>query len=98
MDASKNNSIKWEDITYDHMNQYFWGCFATYRGKFARNKTNVNFTDGNWSASKEILRSLKKTKTAYSVKGSSQRCASTKRDILWKKMDNQKLSGKKANS
>ena len=29
MDASRHKPIRWADLTYDHITQYFWGCFAT---------------------------------------------------------------------
>ena len=43
MHAISHDSINWEDLTNDHMNQYLWVSFATYMGKYARNKTMMNF-------------------------------------------------------
>ena len=57
MHASNHDLIKWEDLTHDHMTQYFWGLFATYMGKHARNKTKVKFANGNSSASKNSAKS-----------------------------------------
>ena len=57
MHASNHETINWEDLIHDHMTQDFWGAFATYMGKYERNKTKVNFSDGNSSASKKIVKS-----------------------------------------
>ena len=51
MEPSKHDPIKWEDLTYDHMTQYFCGCFMTYMGKYAGNKIKLKFAEGNSSAS-----------------------------------------------
>ena len=34
MQASNHDPINWEDLTHDHMTQYFWGPFETYMGKY----------------------------------------------------------------
>ena len=60
MEASKHNPIKWENLTYDTINQDFMGFFATYMGKFARNKTKVKFSDVNSSALKKSVKGHKK--------------------------------------
>ena len=69
MDASNNGLIKWEYLTYDHTTKYFWGHFATYMGKFERNKTMVNFADGNSSASNKSVRSRKGNKDILLYQG-----------------------------
>ena len=79
------------------MTKYFWGKFATYMGKYASNKKKVKFVDGNSSFSKKSVKGLKK-KTAFFLKNSSQRCASSKTDIFWRLLGHQKLSRKKGNS
>ena len=78
------------------MTQEFWGSFATYMGKYASNKTKVNFDDGNSSALKKSPKSLKNT--ASFVKNSSQSCAISKMYIFWKHLENQKLIGGETNS
>ena len=60
MNASNHDRINWEDLTHNHMNQYFWGSFATYMVKYASNKTKVKFSDGNSSSSKKSAKSRKK--------------------------------------
>ena len=57
MYASDHDPINWEDLTHDHMTQYFWVSFATYMGKYSSNKTKVKFSDGNSSASKKSAKS-----------------------------------------
>ena len=52
MHASNHELINWEDLNHDNMTQAFWGPFATYMGKYARNKGKVKFSDGNASSSK----------------------------------------------
>ena len=80
------------------MTQYFWVSFATYMGKYVRNKTNYKFADGNLSALNKSVKSLKKTKTASFLKNSSQICASSKTDIFWKLLGHQKSIREKGNS
>ena len=60
MHASNHEPINWEELTHDHTNQAFWGPFATYIGKYARNKSEVKFSDGNSSALKKSAKSRKK--------------------------------------
>ena len=58
--------------------------------KYKKNKTKVNFADVNLSVLNKSVRSHKKS-TAFSVKGSSQICVSTKIDVLWEILGNQKV-------
>ena len=57
MNASKHRPIKWEDLTYDNMNQYFWDYFDTCMVKYANNKTKLELADDNSSATKKSVRS-----------------------------------------
>ena len=57
MHASNHDLINWEGLTHDCMTQDFWGPFATYMGKYARNKTKGKSSDGNSSASKKSAKS-----------------------------------------
>ena len=84
MQASNNYPINLEDLTHDHMTQYFWGSVATYMGKYAGNNTKVKFSDDNSSALKKSVKSRRKTKTASFLNNSSPRCARSKTDIFWK--------------
>ena len=52
MRAVNHDPINWEDPTRDHMTQDVLGPFATYMGKYERNKKKVKFDDDNLSASK----------------------------------------------
>ena len=60
MRSSNHDPINWGDLTHDHITQYFWVPFATYMGKYSRNKTKVKFADVNSSALKKSAKSLKK--------------------------------------
>ena len=60
MRSSNHDPINWGDLTHDHITQYFWVPFATYMGKYSRNKTKVKFDDVNSSALKKSAKSLKK--------------------------------------
>ena len=66
MHASNHDPINWEDLTHDHMTQDFWGPFSTYVGKYARNKTKVDFADENSSSSRKSLKNWKKKDSFFS--------------------------------
>ena len=63
MHASNNDLINWEDLTHDHMTQYFWVPFANYMSKYSRNKTKIKYDDGNSSALKRSTKTLKEKDT-----------------------------------
>ena len=41
MEAIKHKPSKWEDLENYQMSHKFWGGFATYMGKHARNETTA---------------------------------------------------------
>ena len=56
MHSSNHEPIKWEDLTYDNTNQYFWDYFETCMVKYENNKTKLKFADVNSSATKKSVR------------------------------------------
>ena len=44
---SNIDPINWEDLTHDHTTKYFWGKFATYMGKYTRNKKRLSLMMAN---------------------------------------------------
>ena len=47
MRAVNHDPINWGDPTRDHMTQDVLGPFATYMGKYERNKKKIKFDDDN---------------------------------------------------
>ena len=94
MHASNYDPINWEDITHDHMTQYFWGLFETYMGKYARNKTKVKFSDGNSSASKKIAKIRKKQRQLLFSRIHPKVVQVQKQTFFWKLLGHQNSTRK----
>ena len=89
MHTSNHELINWEDLTHDHMTQYFWGPFSTYMGKYASNKTRVKFADGNSSSSKKSAKIRKIQRQLLFSKNIPKMCKFKNR-FFWNFLGHQK--------
>ena len=99
MHAGNHDLINWEDLTLDHMTQYFWGSFATYMDKYTGNKTKVEFYDGNSSASKKSAETRKEKKRQLLFSRIHPESVQVQTQIFfWKRFGHQKSIRNKANN